>query len=231
MTIPKVIHQTWKSDDVPRKWLAAVESVKRAHPGWGYTLWTDDAMNAHVQNRHPELWPIYQGFERNIMRADVFRYVLMHDLGGLYCDLDYEFLRPFPYGDAAVVVSQEFAKDFGDDCDQIANYILASVPGHPLWQDVLAEIVANPPKTGVYTDVIDATGPGFLSRVFYAKRYEGVVVTPKPALSPTRLHSPLERKILLNSGVSYGMHLGSGSWKERWTPTYFRTKIAKLFHR
>jgi hypothetical protein len=78
-------------------------------------------------------------------------------------------------------------------------------------------------------DVIDATGPGFLSRVFFANRdrYEGVTVTPKPTLSPTRLHSSLKRKILLNAGVTYGLHHGSDSWKERWTPTYVRTKIAK----
>ena len=99
----------------------------------------------------------------------------------------------------------------------------------PFWKDVITDLIDNPPDAGVYTDVIDATGPGFLSRVFFANRdrYEGVTVTPKPALSPTRLHSSLERKILLNSGVTYGLHYGSGSWKERWTPTYVRTTIAK----
>ncbi len=230
MNIPGIIHQTWKSKDAPVRWQGAVESVRRNHPGWRYILWTDAEMEAHVKDRQPALWPIYQGFEKNIMRADVFRYVAMHDFGGLYCDLDYEFLRPFPYGDAELLLSYEFALDFGDARDQIANYVFASRPGHPFWKDVIADIIGSPPSVNDYTDVVDATGPGFLSRVFFAnrERYDGVVVTAKPALSPTRLHSSLERKILLNSGVTYGMHHGSGSWKERWTPTYIRTKIAKL---
>lgn len=229
MNIPKIIHQTWKSKTVPVRWQGAVESVRRYHPGWRYMLWTDAEMDAHVKAQQPALWPVYQGFQKNIMRADVFRYVAMHDFGGLYCDLDYEFLRPFPYGDTELLLSEEFALDFGDALDQIANYVFASRPGHPFWKDVIADLVSNPPSAGVYKDVIDATGPGFLSRVFFAnrERYEGVVVTAKPAFSPTRLHSSLERKILLNSGVTYGMHHGSGSWKERWTATYIRTKIAK----
>jgi len=231
--ISKIVHQTWKSPEIPRRWQHAVDSVKRLHADWNYRLWTDAEMDAHLEKRKPDLWPVYRGMEKNIMRADVFRYVLMHDFGGLYCDLDYEFIRPFPYGDTELLLSYEFAIEYGDAQDQIANYILASRPGHPFWKDVIADIIKNPPSATVYTDVIDATGPGFLSRVFFAnrERYDGVVVTEKPVLSPTRLHSPLERKILHNSGVTYGMHLGSGSWKERWTPTYFRAKISKLFRR
>jgi mannosyltransferase OCH1-like enzyme len=229
MKIPKIIHQTWKSKAVPVRWQGAVESVRQHHPGWEYRLWTDAEMDAHVRAHQPELWPVYRDFEKNIMRADVFRYVAMHDIGGLYADLDYEFLRPFPYGSTQLLLSEEFSLSFGDSLDQIANYVFASRPGHPFWKGVITALIDNPPDAGVYMDVIDATGPGFLSRVFFANRdrYEGVTVTPKPALSPTRLHSSLERKILLNSGVTYGLHHGSGSWKERWTPTYVRTKIAK----
>jgi mannosyltransferase OCH1-like enzyme len=230
MTIPKIIHQTWKSKTIPVRWQGAVDSVRRYHPGWDYRLWTDAEMDAHVETHQPELWPVYRGFEKGIMRADVFRYVAMHDLGGLYADLDYEFLRPFPYGEAELLLSEEFALSFGDSLDQIANYVFASRPGHPFWKDVIDDLIKNPPRVGVYKDVIDATGPGFLSRVFFANcgRYEGVVVTSKPTLSPTRLHGSLERKIFLNSGIIYGIHHGSGSWKERWTATYIRTKIAKL---
>jgi mannosyltransferase OCH1-like enzyme len=230
MNIPKVIHQTWKSKNVPVRWQGAVESVQRNHAGWRHILWTDEEMGSLVKRLQPALWRVYLGLEKNIMRADVFRYVAMHEFGGLYCDLDYEFLRPFPYKDAELLLSHEFSREFGDGRDQIANYVFASRPQHPFWKDVIADIVANPPSASVYTEVVEATGPGFLSRVFFAnrERYLGVVVAEKPVFSPTRLHSSLERKILLNSGVTYGMHHGSGSWKDRWSATYLRTKIAKL---
>lgn len=230
MLIPKIIHQTWKTADVPVRWQSAVDSVKRYHPGWEYRLWTHADMDDYVSRNKPDLWPIFHGFEKDIMRADVFRYVLMHDIGGLYADLDYRFLRPFPYGDAELLLADEFSLSFGDRFEQVASFVFASRAGHPLWKDILVELLKSPPKVNDYTDVVNATGPGFLSRVFFANRaaYQGVVVTPKPALSPVRLHGPLEQKILLNSGICYGMHYGSGTWKERWTATYLKAKVAKI---
>ena len=57
-----------------------------------------------------------------------FRYVLMYDIGGLYCDLDYEFVRPYDYGDASIVFSLEFEVTFGDPHDQVANFFFRLGP-------------------------------------------------------------------------------------------------------
>ena len=154
MRIPRIIHQTWKSQTIPMRWQSAVDSVRRYHQGWAYRLWTDGEMEEHVRQHQPELFPVYRDFEKNIMRADVFRYVLMHDLGGLYCDLDYEFLRPYDYGDTELILSDEFSIGYGDPLDQISNYIIASRPGHPFWKDVIADIVQNPPRVFACRDVI-----------------------------------------------------------------------------
>src|SRR5690606_38543121 len=128
--------------------------------------WTDEAMDRHVRAQHPELYRIFARFERQIMRVDVFRYVLMHDFGGLYCDLDYEFVRPYDYSGADVVLSLEYDVAYGDDVDQIANYLFASVPGHPVWRDVLAAVQISPPSAGDEAEVCVATGPAFLTGVF-----------------------------------------------------------------
>lgn len=229
MPIPRIIHQLWKTDDIPARWRSAVASVRRYHPGWEYRLWTDPEIDRYVREKHPDFHPIFAGFERGIMRADVFRYILMSDLGGLYCDLDFEFLRPYEHDGAEVILSHEFSIAYGDEINQIANYVFASAPGHPLWGDLLAELKANPPSTSTYLDVVAATGPVFLTRVFGSHAYQGVRITEKPVFSPQRLHIAAERKILRNSGVTYGFHWGSGSWKERLTPTYARKKLAKLF--
>ena len=81
MKIPKIIHQTWKSKAVPVRWQGAVESVRQHHPGWEYRLWSDPEIDALVRAHQPELWPVYRDFEKNIMRADVFRYVAIDDIG------------------------------------------------------------------------------------------------------------------------------------------------------
>jgi mannosyltransferase OCH1-like enzyme len=230
MAIPHLIHQTWKTASVPLRWRHLVRSVKRNHPGWTYRLWTDEEMDTHVAANHPDLHPVYRAFEKNVMRADVFRYVVMHDLGGLYCDLDYEFLRPYPYGDAQVVLGEE--RSPGDGHQQVANYVFASVPGHPLWKDMLDDLVANPPIVTTVDDIVGATGPGFLSDIFLAnrERYEGVVLNPKPVFSPTRARGAKESARLMETGA-YGIHHAWGSWKERLSAYYLRNKVARLLRK
>lgn len=232
MPIPPLIHQTWKNASAPLRWRHLVRSVKDNHPGWTYRLWTDAEMDSHVRAHHPALHPVYAAFEKNVMRADVFRYVLMYDLGGLYCDLDYEFLRSYPYGDARLVLSQERSPDDGDDHLQVANYVFASVPGHPFWRDVLDDLVHNPPVVRTVDDVIAATGPSFLTRIFVAngERYEGVVLTPRPVFSPRRARGRNEGAELMKSGA-FGIHHAWGSWKERLSLHYLRNKTKRLLRR
>lgn len=228
--IPKIVHQLWKTEVIPAQWADSVESVKRYHPGWEYRLWTHEMMDDYIRNEHPDLNPVYSGFSRRIMRVDVFRYALMNDIGGLYCDLDYEFLRPYDYADAQIVLSLELDEAYGDPHSGIANFFLASVPKHPLWADLLDEVKSRPPVSESFYDVPIVTGPGLVSRVFFGNqhRYEGVVLTPQPTFSPRRLHGRSERKIYLNSGVTYGFHHGWGSWKERWSWAYIGPKIKSI---
>lgn len=235
--IPKILHQLWRTETIPDQWVHSVETVKRYHPGWEYRLWTHEMMDDYVRNEQPDLFPIYDSFTRRIMRVDVFRYAVMYDIGGLYCDLDYEFLRPYDYADAQMVLSLELDEAYGDPHSGIANFFLASVPKHPFWADLLDEIKSRPPVSKTFHDIPLVTGPGLVSRVFFANqhRYEGVVLTPQPTFSPRRLHGRSERKIYLNSGITYGFHYGWGSWKERWSWAYLGTKIktqlAKWFGR
>ena len=229
MSIPRIVHQLWKNDEIPAQWKDAVASVQRYHKGWEYRLWTDDMLDAYVRQYHPQFYPKFAGFNRHIMRVDVFRYILMQDFGGLYCDLDYEFVRPFDYGDAELVLSLEYDEAYGDDVNQVANYIFASAKGHPLWRDVLDDLERHPPVAEKSTDVCLVTGPWYLTTQFYKKRYEGVRLTPKPVLSPRRVHGRYERKFYVNSGVTHGFHYGWGSWRDRMNWDHWRQKLGKWF--
>ena len=228
--IPRIIHQLWKDESVPTRWRAAVASVQRYHKGWEYRLWTDALIDDYVRTKHPRFYPVFAGMDRHIMRIDIFRYVLMHDIGGLYCDLDYEFVRPYDYGEASIVFSLEFDVAFGDAQNQVANFFFASVPGHPLWRDVLDNLQQYPPHAAESIDVCLVTGPWYLSEIFFRNqsRYEGVRLTSKPVFSPRRIHGRRERRFYVNSGITYGFHHGWGSWKDRLTFDYLREKIYKL---
>ena len=228
--IPKIIHQTWKTGTLPLRWKHTIASVKRWHPDWEYRLWDDKTINAYVQKHHPDLYPIFSGFSRNIMRADVMRYILMHDIGGMYCDLDYEFIRPYDYKGSELVLGYEFDRAYGDPVDQIANFVFASAPGHPFWKDVLNDLQHNPPQAFSYLDVCGLTGPGLLSRIYREnhQHYGHVTLEPRRVFHPFRMRGKNERQILLNNGTTIGVHHASGSWRERLTLVYLKEKLRKL---
>ena len=228
--IPKIIHQLWKTDQIPRRWVKAVRSVRRCHPGWEYRLWTDEKMEVHVRDHHPEIYETYMGFDLNIMRADIFRYILMYDFGGMYCDLDYEFVRPFDYENEELVLSLEYDKAYGDGENQLANFVFASVPQHKLWQEILENIRLFPPVISGNLDVCVATGPKLVTRCFYSDEngHPRAKLTHQPVLSPRRVHGPYERKFYINSGVTYGFHHGWGSWRGRWNFGYLKLRLTKI---
>ena len=42
LPVPAIIHQTWKTTEIPEKWREAQQSCINLHPDYDYRLWTDD---------------------------------------------------------------------------------------------------------------------------------------------------------------------------------------------
>jgi len=228
--IPKIIHQTWKNKKIQKRWIEYVKSVKRFHPDWEYRLWTDVDLDQHVQSNLPEYYPIFSAYPHPIFRADAIRYIMMRDFGGMYCDLDYEFIRPYDYSGTDLLLATENSYETGHDHFQVGNFFFASVPGHPFWQDVVNYLTNNPPEKGC--DVVDATGPAMLTKVWLANinKYKNFRLEPKLVFSPFGIHRSFEKKILLNNGITYGIHHGSGSWKDHLSLDYWKGKIKRWFN-
>jgi len=213
--IPPFIHQTAKTVAIPEKWQPLQAIVKNTYPEWEYKLWTDEDNLALVKEHYPQLLAIYQGVARPIMRVDMIRYMIMDRFGGLYLDLDYEFLRPYNFTVYKLVLPRESA----DDAEPyVGNAVFASAPGHPFWKAVLAELLTNPPSR--YTDVpeeqvIDLTGPGLLTRV-YRKGFLGskdIHVPSQWAFNPPIPDSAVAYQTLKNNSEVYGIHYCHGTWR------------------
>ena len=94
MAFPKIIHQTWKNDQVPTSLAPYQESWMRLHPDWEYRLWTDADNDALVEDEFSSLLNLYRSLPRAIHRADFARVLYLWRFGGLYVDLDIAALRP-----------------------------------------------------------------------------------------------------------------------------------------
>lgn len=216
--IPKIIHQTWKNDKIPSEWKGFVKKLKKLNPDWSYRLWTDDDCLTFVEEEFPDFIETYKGFSKNIMRADVIRYLIMYKIGGVYLDLDYEVLKPFDFGEHRVVLPYNRQKEFGDNYDGIGNCIFASEPGHPFWRDVIDQL-----KLGLRKDFqklhpdstieTETTGPEFLTGVYFQKAYPDINTPNRMVYHPPNPLSKKEAKEIKRNGVSLGIHYCWGSWR------------------
>ncbi|GHU64838.1 hypothetical protein FACS1894123_10160 [Bacteroidia bacterium] len=93
--IPKIIHQIWSEEKkpLPDFCLILAETWKENHPDWKYIYWNEKDMNDFVQKEYPHLCDFYYSLPYDIQRWDTVRLLILHKMGGLYVDFDYECLK------------------------------------------------------------------------------------------------------------------------------------------
>lgn len=230
--IPKIIHQTAKTEVIPNNWKDYQRKVISLHPEWKYILWTDKDNDKFVKEEFPEFYKIYFNMPKNIMRADVIRYLLMYKVGGLYLDLDYEFLRPFDLIDRPLVLPMNRSARSGDVSDSFGNSIFASEPKHVFWEKVINYLFLYPPIKDENYDVENVTGPGLLTKVYYMEKENIINIdTPDRMLfHPPNPKTYKEYRRLKEEVKSYGIHHCEGTWRDMSISVKIKTKIKKLVY-
>lgn len=186
--IPKILHFTWKTEQLPRPMQRYFDAWRRLHPDWEIRLWTDETMRTFVSGRHPEFLSTYDGYAKGIQRADAFRYLVLGALGGVYADLDVEPFRPItPLLQHHAFLGIEPLEHIGADRLHqgvpflLTNAFMGSVPGHRLWREIIERM---PRLSGLET--FYATGPSMVTAaVLRLPREE------RPALLAPNAWSPL----------------------------------------
>lgn len=188
--IPRIIHQSWKSHDVPKRWLAYQESWKRYHPDFEYRFWTDDDNRAFVEEEFPDWLEIYDNYSTPISRADLARCLVVSKFGGIYADMDFEALRsisPLLEG-RSVIFGLEPISHLRRPSIQargftrlVCNALFASTPEHPFWDHLLPMMR----KSAKGDNPLDVAGPFIVTEAVesYPNQQELSIVEP-PLLYP-----------------------------------------------
>jgi mannosyltransferase OCH1-like enzyme len=215
--VPRIIHQSWKVEQVPDRWLAFQQTWRRNHPDYEYRFWTDDANRAFVAQVFPEFLAVYDGYRHPVSRADLARYLVICRFGGIYADLDCESLKPLDdllvgkelvfgleppsHVKRPAVASRGFTRI-------VCNALFASVPNHPFWRHLFPLLVASKDEG----NVLECAGPFALTRA--CDTYpcpQDITILPSDVLYP--LDSYLRPATGRVSGEgSYAVHHWSGSW-------------------
>lgn len=227
--IPKIIHQTWKTSELPENLQHWHNEVKKLHPGWKINLWTDEDNLALVKEYFPQMLESYQSLEHNIMRVDIVRYMYMEVYGGYYLDLDYELLTPFDPEISDTELLLPISR-IANGKPIFGNCIFGSVPKHPFWKDVLNDFYINPPLKKFYNKhkIIKLTGPEFITKIYFQnpQKYNGTLPKSNIFHPPSNLAQLRNYKEILKNRGSRGIHHCEGSWLSTKNPlVYVISKI------
>ncbi len=240
--IPKLLHFTWKTADLPRVMQRYLDAWRRLHPGWDIRLWTDDTMLAFVRENYPDLLATYEGYPKMIQRADAFRYLVLGKLGGIYADLDVEPLQPVDslLGFDCFLGVEPLEHINPDRIHQgvpflFTNAFMGSVPNHPMWQAVIGQLAELADQETFFS-----TGPSMVTAVALS-----LDMADRPALLLPEVWSPLRTngmrttsdaklKIML-AGLGPVVAADQGTlvshvWLSTWVPWHKRgSRIAGIF--
>jgi len=158
--VPRILHQTWKTADLSPKQRQLRRSWQQHYPKWEHVLWTDDMMEAYVQDQWHWYLPVWRQLVPFIKKVDTVRYMWMYDIGGVYADLDMECMAPLQLTNGAYIPVGLRSVGWRYDKDEASPAFLASNPGNPVWLFVLRYIATNGHRA-----VMKATGPIALANV------------------------------------------------------------------
>lgn len=234
--IPPIVHQIWKTAEVPSVWREFAASWRKHNPDWEYRLWTDRDVERYVTKRYPDLRESYAGLSYGIQRADLARYLILHGCGGVYADLDVECLCPLSElvgGRHFIACSEpaEHARWLGHQ-ELIGNAFLASRPFHPLLEDVVEEITRNPHVITFHHEVLATTGPLMLTRVIRGRQKDDVTVLPSRVAYPY-VHLAAELELLRAGGdaaerLKMCLVLAGGCAVHYWANSWIRNLAGEL---
>jgi hypothetical protein len=159
--IPRILHQTYFSCNLPERLHANVQRLQAMNPDWEYRFYTDEDIEAFIKTHYPPLvWDYYQRIDANYgaARADLFRYLLIYKVGGVYLDIKSSASRPFDevlHPDDRFILSkwhnedgsyahQNFVYDLRHlPGEEFQQWHVIGAPGHPFLKAVLEQVLTN----------------------------------------------------------------------------------------
>lgn len=217
MKIPKIIHHTWIGDDpLPPEAADNINTWKRYHPEWRFQLWTRE----NIPLLHNQT--LYHAHSNTGHRADILRYELLHQFGGVYADVDMVCHRSI---EPVLGEMSAFASSHGEHGEEGQGLrwwwpeiaFMGSVPGHPFFGELVLGLAAFY-AAHEQEPASDRTGPGYFGALLSRWKTEQwrtieddvAIFPPKYFMPYTFCEKDEGRKRFYPE--AYAEHLWWGSW-------------------
>ena len=186
----KIIHQTWKTKQLPDKFVKWSQTCKKKLPGWTYMLWTDDDNRNFIKDHYSFFLKTYDGYDKMIKRVDAVRFFYLYHYGGLYIDLDFECLKDLREILKDKIVLGEMGDGKCEHCIPNA-FMYSPYPKMEFWKFCIDRLLE---KSGRNEGVEQTAGPVFLKKMYkefirlYPEEKENIEVLPSNYLYPIDWH-------------------------------------------
>ena len=221
--IPRIIHQTWKTAQIPAAYQHWQKSWREMHPDFVYRLWTNEDIEDFIREQTVEVQELFYSYKENICRIDLVRYLILQKFGGLYVDLDFECLHPhhrmfkehrIMMGIEPETHNQTIKARRAGILSIVCNAWMASEPGHPFWTHLLNYLISVKNNK----DVLNLTGPFALTRAVASYGLKNLSITPSKYLYPVDKNVCWSGEVQdleffeKNTRGAFAMHHWVGSW-------------------
>jgi len=156
--VPRILHQTWKSETLPPKWTKISQHCRDIMPDYEYMLWTDASSREFIAKEYPWFLDTFDGYTYPIQRADAIRYFVLYHYGGVYLDLDIGCQRPL---DSLLTYPIILPKTIPVG---VSNDLMFAEKNHPFMAQTIHNLISWDYSWILnYPTVMFSTGPMYLS--------------------------------------------------------------------
>ena len=139
---PKIIWQTYRTHEIPLVARPCIRSWARMNPGWAVEF-QDDEEIAHFVTDHlgARAGKLLRSLPLGVMKADLWRYAVLHKYGGIYADLDTVCRHPIENWCSvpkSLLIGVENRSGV-----HFCQWAFASVPEHPVLETTIRLLIAR----------------------------------------------------------------------------------------
>lgn len=175
--IPKIVHQTWKSKNLPNILDSIYNHNIKINPDYEFKLWSHAPGEPEIDNflkeHYPDLYNIFIKAKYGVQKGDIARLAILYHYGGIYIDLDIICLKPFELiidlnSDKLTMAyepREQTLKIFNNPTS-LCNAYIVSPAKHPLLKMAIDNIINIYNKYGeISLNKFDIFGGGFMQQL------------------------------------------------------------------
>ena len=164
-SIPHVIYQTWQSKELPPKMADCMKRLKEANPNFEHQLYDDATCRTFIETTYDaDVLDAYDTLLPGAFKADLWRYCILYDKGGVYLDIKFQCEPGFSFEDIVSNGNAFYVREYNHNGTGLYPHIIytgciASPPKNPVFLKCIRQIVENCKNRYYGPEHTSPTGP------------------------------------------------------------------------